>query len=167
MTHLADLRASLEQISASFKKVGVPPGGWLLYDFVLARGLPCEARALPAPYRPGVPRYCFYNTAQLVRQSRGKLLYCEGYASVWQIPSWPVYHAWAVDEAHRVVDATLDEPERAVYLGVPVATEIFNALIPVDGSGAIFLDRLDCVRAELIYALAPELRQDGGYSWWG
>lgn len=47
------------------------------------------------------------------------MTYVEGYG--WPTGlSWPVPHAWLVDDKEAVIDLTWLKPETAIYFGVPV-----------------------------------------------
>jgi hypothetical protein len=80
---------------------------------------------------------CFWNAQELVLSDPERFTYCEGYALRATGTGAPVHHAWAVDEAGRVVDTTwardascagdpfarVTPEEGRLYFGVQVPAE--------------------------------------------
>jgi hypothetical protein len=113
------LRDNLAFEAATWRRLKAPPGAWMTQEFLVRLGIECAAQPLPAKYPKMTEKYCFDNTAKLVRRRTG-LRYCEGYVVRDGFPI-SIHHAWAIDWENRVIDPTLGEPERYAYLGYPVA----------------------------------------------
>lgn len=98
-----------------------------LYGLVLGLGRAWETQALPPGFRRGEPQQCFLNT--LVQcMTRDGLRYVEGYVLHPQLPI-PIEHAWAVDEADRVIDVTLGNPEAHTYFGVEIPLKVVQEMV--------------------------------------
>lgn len=113
------LRASLAAEANAWRKLNAPPGAWMTLEFLVRKGVAGHPQRLPDRYPRMMPKACFQNAAQLVR-NRSNLRFCEGYVVR---DSFPIYvlHAWAIDRDDRVIDPTLEEPERYEYVGYPMS----------------------------------------------
>lgn len=149
------LRRDLKAMSVSFRAMGADPGAWLMAEFVAHEGFGCIAQALPAGYQQAAPKQCYANAARLVHRLRD-LSYCEGYVIADHLPL-PVHHAWAIDAGQRVIDVTLREPEKHVYLGVTVPLADYDRVTRTTkrnlrpSSTSVFLDEIGCVRWAYLY----------------
>lgn len=104
---------------------------------ILEIGQPWLARQLPRTIRPGTPKLCYHNAERLVRRSRGRLRYVEGFALGPNSPL-PVAHAWAADEQDRVVDPTWIAPDRSAYYGVEIPLASLTAMTTIAGLPGFF-----------------------------
>lgn len=123
------LRVTLEQLAeqraAAFGVAGL--GDPLHYrcpeDLVLREGVAYRGAEMPAGYERGAPRQCFSNALRLAID-HPELSYCEGYGMTRDVPI-PIYHAWCVDPAGRVVEPTWKTPDPNVsYLGIVFPTQL-------------------------------------------
>ncbi len=83
--------------------------------------------------------------------------YVEGYAVPPNEP-WLHHHAWVVDQANRVVDATWPAPESTTYFGVviPNVMEIMFA----SGHTGVFEKEKGIVFHEWMFSLDPALKKE-------
>jgi hypothetical protein len=116
---MSALRDHLQKMSQAWRSLKASPGAWLTAEFLLHKGVDCQAQALPKRYSRMIPKQCFRNAAQLVQRRKG-LQYCEGYFLRPDI-GIPIHHAWAIDQENRVIDPTLDDPEAGEFIGYPMA----------------------------------------------
>lgn len=123
---------------------------------MLRVGLDCTAQALPKRYHRAVPKACFANAIRLVRRSKGRLRYCEGFALVPGIEFMAFHHGWALDAENRVIDPTLSDPEDCAFIGIPMTLAEYEAAVPFK-SFAVMTDRIECVNVDWIVARCPEL----------
>lgn len=128
MTACEALEANLRRTAELLDRVeGMRAAGYAygsLYEFVLTNGRPFAARPLPSRWRYRPPQRCFWNTWEIVRRSKGRLLYVEGYGITNVVP-FPTLHAWAIDLRGEVIDVTWRDP--AAYYGVVFPTEVVAA----------------------------------------
>lgn len=89
-----------------------------LHGWVAVQGRRFEPAAeLPNGVRRGVATYCYANSHALVKKSRGRFVYAEGYVYTRRVP-FPIAHGWVVDVTTGLaVELTLPEPAMA-YIGL-------------------------------------------------
>ena len=110
--------------------------------YILDKGQPWDvdpATSFPDKIR-GRMKECFSNAMRTMIRHPRTYTYCEGYAISYMIP---VYHAWLIDPAGRVVDVTW--PSGTDYFGVAftkkqvtdfmIRTECYGPMIDDWGSG--------------------------------
>jgi hypothetical protein len=113
---------------------------------VLGLGRPFTAGSLPTPRRLRGPyRACYRNTFKLVH-ARPQLRYTEGYAIATiddDFTGIPVQHAWAVDDAGRVMDPTWPDAGRSAYFGIEFdLADVSRHIIRTNGAGVLAGDYL-------------------------
>lgn len=69
----------------------------------------------------GTPKECYANSARRVIRD-DSLIYVEGYGLILEF-GFPFLHAWLTDESGRVIETTLQDPEKHAYFGVSFNTE--------------------------------------------
>ena len=104
-------------------------------ELILDCGVEMIVSPLPEGIEPGLPKNCYYNCFQLLREDTN-LIYCEGYA-LYPNLVLPLLHAWLIYPSRRVIEPTWDEPD-IVYLGIPFDTKWFINLLKSR-------DREDCL----------------------
>ena len=118
------LKSFLDKQARLIKKVHHQPY-WKYNSFeelILDCGTEMKYAPLPNNVDRGLPKNCYYNCLQLLRE-HPDLTYCEGYAQSEDLPL-PLFHAWLIDEDRNVIDPTWDD-DTAVYLGIPFDTKWF------------------------------------------
>ena len=87
------------------------------YELLADLAVLTPGSALPSRMHQRPKKACFGNARAVVRESRGRYLYAEGYA---QGQWFPMHHGWVVraDDPTVVIDPTWDAPEKCSYLGV-------------------------------------------------
>ena len=120
MKAIERLKNFLEQQTQLIKKI-YPHPEWKYNGFeelVLDCGREMMFSPLPEGIEPGLPKGCYYNSLELLRE-HPKLVYCEGYAlpdtGILAVP-----HAWLINSDGKVIDPTWEAGE--AYLGVPFDT---------------------------------------------
>jgi hypothetical protein len=95
-------------------------------QFMLDHGSYHEAAPKPPKLKSLMPTRCYSNAqsavVRAVSAGRKPLTYAEGYACPGTL-SYPIQHAWLVDDEGRVVDQTWSNPEESTYFGVLFTTE--------------------------------------------
>jgi len=107
-----NMRDQLAEEVRQWTSIGIPA---LMQRYLLAAGQQCHAQPLPRRYKKGPPRACFHNAIKLVKRSRGKLRYVEGYAR--STLGMLIHHGWAIDADYRVIDVTWSDPAACDYFG--------------------------------------------------
>lgn len=94
---------------------------------------------------------CYNNALSLMLESRGKLFYCEGYAS----GIIPVMHAWCCDVNGVVYDPTWQNDilrnEEDQYFGCVFDSEFVTTLALLTGAGGVLSDEIDAVADHVLY----------------
>jgi hypothetical protein len=125
----------------------------VIEEFMLRNGREFQGRALPARYRRRAPKMCFYNARQLVLRSSKRLRYCEGYV-LWPKLPLLIHHAWAIDEAGRVVDPTLARPQDYQFFGIILETDLLRPRERI--YAGLLTDPAGCWRLDFMRTLDPE-----------
>ena len=116
------LQQYLQKYALFFKK-NRPQPDWKYKSFeelVLDCGLEVEAIELPSNIKQGIPKSCYWNCQQIIKQ-QPDLIYCEGYALINEAPI-PLRHAWLLNSERKALDPTW-VPTGIKYIGVPFVTE--------------------------------------------
>ena len=150
-----ELRADIHVQLASWKMLGAK-GPQLIPATVLRAGIDCVTQPLPKRYKKRAAKHCYANAAALVSRSHGRLTYVEGLAK--RAGGMVVDHAWAIDAQNRVIDPTWDQPEDAVYIGVPIDRATYEDLTLFDGSSSAF-QSLFGLRVDFLLKLNPALAE--------
>src|SRR5262245_42769752 len=146
------IRDYIIQWRDAMKHIGAP--FWTAHEFVLRNGQEFSGRKLPARYKRGLPKACYQNARALVLRSRGRLRYCEGFISFkWSIL---IHHAWAIDDADRVVDPTLANPVETDYFGIVFGPELLHTQWPKGGS--MLLNAVECWDVPFMCEFDPEFQ---------
>lgn len=122
------LKSFLQQQARLIKKIR-PNQNWkysCFEELILDRGIEMKYAFLPEDIDRGIPKNCYYNCLELLREHRD-LFYCEGYALTEDLPL-PLAHAWLVNKDREVIDPTWND-ESTVYLGIPFNTQWFIDLL--------------------------------------
>jgi hypothetical protein len=116
-------------------------GAWIYHEFILRNGWGWISQPLPKQYKMQQPKNCYWNAQALVRRSKGKLWYVEGFVLCKDLPLL-IQHGWAIDGRGAVVDNTLQHyvtgesrSGQAEYYGVVWPTEYFTG-----DSGPVMMD---------------------------
>ena len=128
MKTIEQLKSFLEQ-QAQFARKVRPNRGWKYGGFeelVLDCGVEMSFSPLPENIERGLPRNCYYNCFQLLKENLD-LTYCEGYALHPGLPL-PLIHAWLIDKDGKLIETTWDICD-AAYLGIPFNTKWFIELL--------------------------------------
>lgn len=149
------IKENLQQQVENWKRIGAPPGAWLMQEFVLRNGQTYEGRNLPSSYIPGVPKYCFSNAQEYVA-GNGSLRYVEGFAMRDDI-EFTMHHAWCIDARNRVVDPTMIHAEHCSYMGVIFMREQIRAARGIHSISV--LDGDHGINWKLIAQLDPYLKE--------
>jgi len=88
------------------------------------------AQALPKGITRGTPKECYSNATRLVmddrlRGQKGALRYAEGILYLNGDTSIGILHGWAVTPDGKVIDNTVDHPEKNRYFGIVHDTESY------------------------------------------
>lgn len=110
----------------------------------------------PDQPKPGRIKHCFKNATELVMSRKG-LRYVEGFAHGAVIP---VHHAWCVDAAGHVIEATWPVPG-AAYVGIPFRPKRLWKLISELGHYGLFADDA-FVNIDLMRKLNPKFELPKG-----
>jgi hypothetical protein len=87
------------------------------FDYLEAHGQEWPAQKLPEGIERGEPQMCYKNASLLSLHGRGN--YCEGILYVEKLGTQMGFlHAWVVGKDGKVIDNTIDNPEKAKYFGV-------------------------------------------------
>jgi len=110
-----------------------------LQRFVLEHALPERTGIVrPRGVRKGRPKECYRNATVLAMQQG--YTYCEGLACSEKL-GIPVDHAWVIDSAGNVIDATWKDTDKCWYLGVPFSREqLWLGLIDTGTYGLLHKD---------------------------
>ena len=95
-------------------------------ELVLDCGVETSFAPLPKNIKRGLPKSCYYNCFQLLREDLN-LTYSEGYALDLEL-LLPLIHAWLVNKDGEVIDPTWNNCN-AAYLGIPFNTQWFINLL--------------------------------------
>lgn len=105
-------------------------------DFVLQHGEWFDPTPLPDAYEFGPEKMCYWTSMGLAEQF-DNLTYVEGFG-YWRGAGFAIPHAWCVDDAGRLIDATWRREEgEYAYLGVRFS---LNRAIEADQHGGSVLD---------------------------
>lgn len=132
------LKEQLQWEADSFRLLG-NNGAWIYPEFILRNGREYAGRPLPKRFKLGTPKACFWNAQDIVRRSRGRYHYVEGYAYRFI----PMHHGWVVDDENLVIEPTLRDGldgsplEETQYYGVRLTYAQLTALRP-RGGGPLF-----------------------------
>lgn len=131
------------------------------YDFVMEHGRLWTAAPDSESWPKGTPRECFMNAARLALDNP-ELTYVEGVA----VSVIPTAHAWCVDQAGQVIDPTWENPERCVYLGVPIQTGFLKQSLFESGVWGIMPEHIpESMRGRPSVFLAPRWADAVGVAW--
>lgn len=117
---------------------------------LLAHGRVFEGAACPADLSGKPAKQCFKNSLLLMLASP-ELIYCEGYGMPAEI-DFPIHHAWLLDIDGNVVDPTWQNPEGALYVGLPFDPEYMMSLAKRTGYAHVF-DNMENIG---VFSAAPE-----------
>lgn len=134
-----DLEKFLQQMISV--RAGMPRSKELkwscLEELVLKFGKKYQWQPRPKKFRRGIPKHCFYNSANLAMR-KDNLIYVEGYASMKDI-GIALPHAWVVERGtDTVIDVTTDNFE--LYIGIPFSTKYLKQRRKVNPDGWSLLD---------------------------
>ncbi len=115
-----EMNTILEQFSSVVKSTSDPAYS-SHYDLVLDNGRFFKPKETPEGVKQGPMKQCFKNAAQLAMENRD-YVYVEGFATVKELPGYPIAHAWVVDKDGNVIDNTWTTPGNS-YFGIPFETD--------------------------------------------
>lgn len=87
----------------------------------------------------GEKKNCFCNAAAIALSENSNLFYCEGIATMRELPDLPIKHAWLADESGTAIEVTWPEPA-GFYLGVVFQQKALEKLIDKNKTCSFFFD---------------------------
>lgn len=87
----------------------------------------------------GEKKNCFCNAAAIALSENSNLFYCEGVATIRELPDLLIKHAWLADEFGTAIEVTWPEPA-GFYLGVVFQQKALEKLIYKNKKGSFFSD---------------------------
>jgi hypothetical protein len=154
------LRVALFERAAGWRKIGAPPGVWLLDEFLARHGESFERRLKSRLPYSGRPKECFGNAMRLVTSFPRVYRYCEGYLYDRTL-GIAFLHAWVVNQRGEMAEPTTTltgGQENYLYIGLSFTAESY-AGATVTSSGLSTFDTGRGVNWRLIYAHDPSLKE--------